>query len=35
MDPVSISTAGIPKFIGGFVWGMTGENHLEEIEQCY
>merc|ERR1712183_144273 len=26
---------GIPKFIGGFVFGMTGQNHLEEIETCY
>jgi len=25
----------LPKFLGGFVWGMTGENHLEEIEACY
>jgi hypothetical protein len=36
MDPVMLpSTQGIPKFLGGFVWGMTGENHLEEIESCY
>merc|ERR1712166_625215 len=32
---VGVSTQGLPKFIGGFVWGMTGENHLEEIEACY
>lgn len=37
MDPVDISlpTTGVPKFLGGFIWGMTGENHLEEIEACY
>lgn len=25
----------IPKFIGGFMYGMTGENNLLEIEACY
>jgi len=40
MDPLvalslPIPTAGVPQFLGGFLYGMTGENHLEEIEACY
>ena len=25
----------VPKFLGGFIWGMTAENHLTEIQACY
>ena len=25
----------VPDFIGGIIYGMTGYNHLEEIEGCY
>ena len=25
----------MPHFIGGFMWGLTGENNLEEFEACY
>ena len=25
----------VPDFIAGFMYGMTGFNHLEEIEGCY
>lgn len=25
----------IPDFIAGFIYGMTGDNHLAEIEACY
>ena len=25
----------IPDFIGGFVYGLTGDNNLSEIEDCY
>ena len=25
----------MPAFVGGFMFGMTGENHLEEVELCY
>jgi hypothetical protein len=25
----------VPEWIGGFVTGMTGENHLDEIANCY
>jgi hypothetical protein len=31
----SIPTEGVPKFLGGFLWGMTGQNNLQEIEACY
>ena len=25
----------VPDFVAGFVYGMTGDNHLTEIEACY
>lgn len=25
----------VPQFIAGFMYGMTGYNHLTEIEACY
>jgi len=25
----------MPHFIGGFLFGLTGENNLEEFEACY
>ena len=25
----------VPDFIAGFMYGMTGDNHLAEIEACY
>ena len=25
----------VPDYIAGFMFGMTGQNHLEEIEACY
>ena len=24
-----------PDFVAGFIYGMTGDNHLTEIEACY
>ena len=30
LDPLSV-----PDFIAGFMFGLTGDNHLEEIEKCY
>ena len=24
-----------PEFAAGFIYGMTGSNHLSEIESCY
>ena len=25
----------VPDYIAGFIYGMTGDNHLSEIEACY
>ena len=25
----------VPDFVAGFIYGMTGDNHLVEIESCY
>ena len=25
----------VPDWIAGFIYGMTGDNHLTEIEACY
>lgn len=25
----------IPDFVAGFIYGMTGDNHLTEIEACW
>ena len=25
----------VPDFVAGFIYGMTGDNHLSEIEACY
>lgn len=25
----------VPDFVAGFIYGMTGDNHLTEIEACY
>lgn len=30
-----IDAMAIPDFIAGFIFGLTGDNHLEEIETCY
>lgn len=27
--------AKIPEFVAGMIFGLTGDNHLEEIKQCY
>lgn len=32
---VDISVMAIPDFVAGFVYGLTGDNHLTEIEACY
>ena len=32
---VDITAMAIPDFVAGFVFGMTGNNDLEEIETCY
>ena len=30
-----IEAMAVPDFVAGFVYGMTGDNHLTEIEACY
>ena len=30
-----IDAMTVPDFVAGFVYGMTGDNHLTEIEACY
>ena len=30
-----LEAMAIPDFVAGFVYGMTGDNHLTEIEACY
>ena len=31
----NLTAMAIPDFIAGFIYGMTGDNHLEEIEGCF
>lgn len=31
----TLDAMAVPDFVAGFVYGMTGDNHLEEIEACY
>jgi hypothetical protein len=31
----ALDAVAIPDFIAGFIFGLTGDNHLAEIEQCY
>ena len=30
-----IEAMSVPDFVAGFVYGMTGDNHLSELEACY
>ena len=30
-----LDAVAVPDFIAGFIYGMTGDNHLSEIEACY
>ena len=32
---LGLDAKAIPDFVAGFVYGMTGDNHLTEIEACY
>lgn len=27
--------SGVPDFLAGFVYGLTGHNHLEELQHCF
>ena len=31
----ALDAKAIPDWVAGFVYGLTGNNHLSEIEQCY
>ena len=31
----SADAMAAPEFIAGFIYGMTGDDHLTEIEACY
>ena len=32
---VEMDAKAVPDFLAGFIFGLTGDNHLEEIETCY
>ena len=32
---VELDPLAVPDFIAGFMFGLTGDNHLAEIEKCY
>ena len=32
---VDITAMAIPDFVAGFVYGMTGDNNLDEIQKCF
>jgi hypothetical protein len=32
---VDITAMAIPDLVAGFIYGMTGDNHLTEIEACF
>lgn len=34
-EAYKLDAMAVPDFVGGFVYGMTGDNHLTEIEACY
>ena len=34
LAPANMPIMAAPEFIAGFVYGMTGDNHLTEIEAC-
>lgn len=34
-EDLSLDLLAIPDFVAGFIFQLTGDNHLEEIETCY
>ena len=32
---LDLTVMAIPDFVAGFIYGMTGDNHLTEIEACF
>jgi len=35
VEEYGLNLKGDAKFVAGFIYGMVGDNHLTEIEQCY
>ena len=35
LSPANVPVMGVADFVAGFMFGMTGDNHLTEIEACY
>ena len=33
--PANVGAVGVADFVAGFMYGMTGQNNLTEIEACY
>ena len=31
----AVDVMAVPDYIAGWIYGMTGDNHLTEIETCY
>lgn len=34
-NPLKLDPMAIPDFVAGFIYGMTGDNDLVEIEACF
>jgi len=32
---VAFDLTTVPDFVAGFIYGLTEENHLSEVEQCF
>ena len=35
LQVVDLDLMAVPDFVAGFMYGMTGNNHLDEIESCF
>ena len=35
ITPANVGVMSAADFVAGFMYGMTGQNHLTEIEACY
>ena len=34
-NPLKLDPLALPDFVAGFIYGMTGDNDLTELEACY
>ncbi len=34
LNTLPVAAEAVPKFLAGFFYGITKENHLQEIEAC-